>query len=95
MQHRVSKATEVLPAEAQRLPAVLRLCPVLVEELDDELRRLVLDLVDRAVDDHLVEDEHLVPRRRQRLVNHLQVRGGDALRHTCTVRTRASATVAL
>ena len=45
---------------------------ILVEDLDDDLWWLLLDLVDAAEHDDFVEDEHLVPRRRQRLVDHLR-----------------------
>ena len=44
---------------------------VLVIDFDNDHRRVCLDVLPPAVDQHLLEDEQLVPRRRQCLVDHL------------------------
>ncbi len=50
---------------------------VLIEDLDDDRGRFVLDLLHVAVEHDFVEDEHLVPRRTQGLVDHLEHRPSE------------------
>ena len=44
---------------------------VLIKDLNDDGRRLILDLINDTIDDHLIEDQHLIPGWGQGLIDHL------------------------